>query len=322
MTSNEAGVARSSSELREAVLICNAKSRRGREWFPRAKECLKQSRLKLLEAHDLRDPSKMRQLVKKAVADEVPLIVIGGGDGSMSATASLLKGSKSVLGVLPLGTGNAFARDLGIPSDVEGACDILARGIISPVDLGRIGNRHFVNVATIGLTTRIAEALTDEGKKRFGRLVYVGAILKAAVGLRPFRATVSTDDGATHVFDTMQLVFGSGRYHAGPFPVTPDAEITDHLIHGYALKGTNKASFVRLFLNLWRGHHVVLSEVETFSFKNARVETKPKRRFVVDGEIGERAPVDVSIDPAAIRVVVSPEFPGSQRLPEVSATHS
>lgn len=292
-----------------AILVCNSKSRRGKEWYPQVQECLKGLGFELTGSYLLRDPGKLKPIVSKAVQDEVPLIIVGGGDGSMSTVAPLLKGSKSILGVLPLGTGNAFARDLGVPSEVEGACRVLKEHFVAPVDLGLIGGRHFVNVATVGLTTRIAEALTDEAKKKFGRLVYLGAVIKAAVGMRPFRATITTES-EKRVFETMQIVFGSGRFHAGPFPVTPDAEITDHFIHGYALKGSNKSSFLRYALNLWGGHHVNLNDVEPFTFKRAKLETSPIRRFVVDGEIGERTPVEIAVDPGAIRVIASKDFPG------------
>lgn len=298
-----------SADLKNAILICNAKSRRGKEWFPLVEEELVKRGFRLTGSYDLRDPDRMKPLVQKAVKDETPLIIVGGGDGSMSSTASLLKGSNSILGVLPLGTGNAFARDLGIPSEVVGACDVLENGIVVPVDLGIVGGQHFVNVATVGLSTRIAEALTDDAKKKFGRFVYFGAILKSIAGLRAFRARLQTDNGEHH-FETMQIVFGSGRFHAGPFPVTKNAEIIDRHINGYALKGRQKSSWVKYAMHLFSGGHVDLPEVEEFSFVKGHLETEPRRRFVIDGEIGERTPTDISIDPGAVRVLVSKDFPG------------
>ncbi len=297
------------AQLRQAVLICNAKSRRGREWYPAVHRKLIEDGFELLAAHDLRDPSKISGLVKKAVADKVPLIIVGGGDGTMSACASFFKGSDSILGVLPFGTGNAFARDLGIPADVDGACQVLAEGIPRKVDLGLAGKKHFVNVVTVGLSTRIAEALDDEAKKRLGRFVYAVAIFKAVVAHRPFVAKIITPE-KTETFETMQVVFGSGRFHAGPFPVTPEAEITDHYLNGYALKSTSKGSLLKYALKLWGGHHVDMPEIESFQVKSARVETYPSRRVIIDGESGARTPIDIAIDPAAIRVLVAPNFPG------------
>lgn len=297
---------------RQAVLICNAQSRRGREWYPAVQRKLLEGGFELLFSEDVRKPANIRPLVAKAVKDKVPLIIVGGGDGTMSACATELKGSESVLGVLPLGTGNAFARDLGIPADVDGACQVLADGTPRSVDLGITCDRHFVNVATVGLTTLIAEELNDDQKKRFGRFVYAIAVARAVSKIRPFHAKL-TRDGKVEEFDTMQVVFGSGRFHAGPFPVTPDAEITDHFLHGYTLRTTTKGALLKYALSLWGGRHVMLPEVESFTLKKARLETSPKERVVIDGEIGQHTPIDVAIDPGALRVLVSRDFPGDQR---------
>jgi YegS/Rv2252/BmrU family lipid kinase len=228
----------------------------------------------------------------------------------MSGCAGEFKGSDSVMGVLPLGTGNAFARDLGIPSDVEGACRVLLEGIPRQIDLGIACDRHFVNVATVGLTTLIAEELRDEQKRRFGRFVYALAAIRALARLRPFHAVLRTPDGVEE-FETMQIVFGSGRFHAGPFPVTPDAEITDRFLHGYALKTTSKGALLKMAIRLWGARHVQLPEVESFRLKRATLETTPRERVVIDGEIVGHTPTELSIDPAAIRVMAAKDFPGA-----------
>ena len=296
--------------LRRAALICNAKSRRGAEWFPAVRAKLLEEGFELVVSEDLKDPSKIRPMVEKAAADKIPLIIVGGGDGTMSSTAEVLSKSSSVMGVLPMGTGNAFARDLGIPSDVEGACRVLVEGSACDVDLGIVGNKHFVNVVTVGLTTRIAESLDDQAKKKLGRFVYAFAIARAVAGLKPFRATLTKPDGV-ETFETMQIVFGSGRFHAGPFPVTPDAEITDNVLHGYALKGANKSSLLKYAFSLWGGRHVKLPEVEEFRIKKATLDTQPKQRVVIDGEVAQRTPIDLAVDPAALRVMVARDFPGA-----------
>lgn len=315
MSSTPSGSDQPQPGLRRAVLFCNSKSRRGREWYPAVDEALRREGFELLASRALRDPSQMLPLVQQAVRDKVPLIIVGGGDGTMSATASALKGSESIMGVLPLGTGNAFARDLGVPSDVEGACRILIDGAPRRVDLGIANGKHFVNVATVGLTTRIAEALDDGDKKRLGRFVYALAIMKAVGGLKPFEARITEDDRVVHRFQTMQVVFGSGRFHAGPFPVTPDAEIDDHFLHGYALKGTSKAALLKYALHLWGGRHVDLPEVEAFTIRRGRLETVPRKQVVLDGELMGKTPVDVAIDPGAITVMAARDFPGSGESP-------
>lgn len=297
---------------RRAVLICNARSRRGEEWYPQIRQQLLDAGFELSVAELVRDPKRMGPMVEQAVRDEVPLIIVGGGDGTMSSSADILRSSSSVMGVLPLGTGNAFARDLGIPVDVEGACKVLVEGRPLDVDLGLAGKKVFVNVATVGLTTRIAEALTDDAKRKLGRFVYAFAIAKAVYGIKPFVATLKRD-GRTETFETMQVVFGSGRFHAGPFPVTPDAEITDHVLHGYALKTRSKGTLLKYAFSMWGGHHVNLPEVEVFTMKAGTLSTEPRKLMVIDGEVSQRTPIDLRIDPAALKVLVSPEFHQANR---------
>lgn len=297
-----------SSELpTEAILVVNCGSRRGKEWYDRATDALAKSGLKLRGAHSCSKPGESIGLIKRAVKDGTPLIIVGGGDGTLSSAAEVLVNSESILGVLPMGTGNAFARDLGIPPDPERAIEILTTGKLARVDLGLANKKLFVNVATVGLTTRIAEGLTGESKRRLGRMVYAFAVARAVALMKPFKARLTTDEG-TDEYTTMQFVVGSGRFHAGPFPVTPDAEITDRMLNGYVLATTRKGVLLKYALHLWGGHQVNLPEVHAFSTKEGRLETTPAKRITVDGEISDHTPLDFKVLPSALRVIVPQEF--------------
>src|SRR5689334_5144889 len=119
--------------LRQAVLIVNTQARSGRLQFRAAVDLLQDRGFELTEAVAARNPAKIPVIVREAILNGAPLVIIGGGDGTLSSTLSCFVGSSSVLGVLPLGTGNQFARDLGIPCDVVRACEILASGKVACV---------------------------------------------------------------------------------------------------------------------------------------------------------------------------------------------
>lgn len=292
---------------KQAVLIVNTKSRRGKEWYRSAKACLLRHGVNLVESYELRHPARLPEVTKKAVESGVPLVIVGGGDGTLSAVARYFVKSKTVMGVLPLGTGNQFARDLGIAADVESACETIAKGKVAEVDLGVAGDDYFLNVATVGLTTLIAEELTNEAKRSLGRLVYLVALSRALRRVRPFKATLTTPEG-THTFETLQIVIGNGRYHAGPFPLAPDATITDGKLTVYALAGTSRWELFRLALNLPGGHQVTLPDVPVYSVSGGSLKTEPIQRVTVDGEIVFKTPIAFGIAPAALRVMVPQSF--------------
>lgn len=260
-------------------------------------------------ARRFRDIERLKAEVKGAIGRGVPLIVAGGGDGTFSSIARYFVESQSTLGVLPLGTGNAFARDLGILADVRQACETIVNGKTAQVDLGYAGDDYFLNVATLGLSTLIARNLTDVEKKRWGRFVYAFAIVRALRKVHPFRVSIASDNGEQE-FETLQVVLGNGRFHAGPFPLSPDASITEGKLTLYALRTTQKSAFLRLAFRLPLAHHVDLMEVHCEETAQGMISTKPRARVTVDGEVCEKTPLEYHVVPGALRVRVPQSFAG------------
>jgi diacylglycerol kinase (ATP) len=291
------------------VLIVNTRSRRGREWFSEAQTVLRELGVELESAKTFRTIQELTAEASSAIRRKVPLVIAGGGDGTFSAIARYFVGSDSVLGVLPLGTGNAFARDLGIPAELPTACAVVAQGRTATVDLGTAAGDYFLNVATVGVTSLIARALTDESKRRLGRFVYAVALIRALKSARPFRLVLETENG-TAEFETLQLVVGNGRYHAGPFPLSPDASITEGKLSLYALHTTSKAAFLKLGLYLPFGRQVDLPEVHHQETIGGRITTHPALPATIDGEVCARTPFRFGIEPDCLRVMVPPDFSG------------
>ena len=294
---------------KRAVLIVNTKSRRGREWFDVAQKALKAHGIEIEKAHHFERFEELMAEAREAVGRGVPLVVAGGGDGTFNALSDLFAGSQSVLGLLPLGTGNSLARDLGIVADVERACEIIATGKIQEIDLGFVNGTHFVNVATIGLTTRIAQNLTNSMKKRLGRFVYAVAIYRAMRRSRPFRAVLETENGKRE-FDCLQFVIGNGHFHAGPFPIAPDASIVSGSLNIYAVKGRSKWALLRYALSLPGGHHIALDEVFSEKCDGGKLTTSPPKEVTVDGEVCTRTPIEFRSVPKGMKVVVPADWEG------------
>lgn len=289
-----------------AALIVNGKSRRGREWFAQTENALREAGINLTLSKLVKDPRQMSSLVIDSIAKGTPLVCVGGGDGTFSAVAQHFIGKESILGVLPLGTGNSLARDLGINANVDEAVKTMTEGKVEHIDLGKVNDEYFVNVATIGLTTRIAEGLDDTAKKRFGRAAYLFAIIKAVASASPFRVDL-TVDGERHSFRSPQIVVGSGRYHGGPFPVTPEASIESGKLAGYVLTSTKRWVLFKYAINLWLKRQTQMPEVFPFAATSLTIRTSPTKRITIDGEIKIRTPGEFKILPAAIKVMVPNE---------------
>ncbi len=128
---------------KEAVLIVNAHSRKGRALFRRAVFRLREAGIRLTAAHAVRKPKDLIPTVKEAVRGGAPMVIVGGGDGSLSSAVDELIDRDCVFALLPLGTANSFARTLGIPLDLDGAIRTIATGRRRRVDLGVIDGDYY-----------------------------------------------------------------------------------------------------------------------------------------------------------------------------------
>jgi len=292
---------------RESVLLVNAGSRRGQENFESIRQKLLEEGVNLVKANAYTNHDRLLSDAALAVRSKTPLIIVGGGDGTLGSVAGLVANSDSSMAVLPLGTGNEFARDLQIPMAIDEACDVVSKGRTIEVDLGRIQDHCFVNVATVGLTTKIAEQLTDSMKKRFGRFTYAFAIFAGLRNIRSFHAKLSTENGETE-FECLQLVIGNGRLHAGPFPVLPDARLRAGKFSIYAVMGSRRSDLLKYALMLPGGHHSRLAEVHAEYATAGTLETQPRIKTTVDGEILCRTPIKFECLPSALKVIVPGDF--------------
>ncbi|MDR3688272.1 MAG: YegS/Rv2252/BmrU family lipid kinase [Fimbriimonas sp.] len=290
-----------------ATLYFNSRSRQGAVGLDQARRLLMDGGIEVVESHTFANAQRLMWAVETDVRRKMPLIIVGGGDGTLSAAAQYLSGKESILGVLPAGTGNAFARDLGISTNIEAACGAILNGKVAKVDVGIIGDRKFLNVATIGLSTRIAMGLQPSEKRILGRWAYIMSLSRALATIRPFRVRLELASGVFE-FDSLQVVIGNGRFHAGPFPVAPDASITGGWLSIYALASSRKSALLKLAIDRLGGDFVKFEEVKSFRVHSGRLSTEPSKRITIDGETCLRAPVDFGIAAQSLKVMTPIDF--------------
>jgi YegS/Rv2252/BmrU family lipid kinase len=289
---------------RPITLIVNAHSRRGRAEFQTAVKALKAAGMPLLEAHALKNKADMVRLLKREVSNNAGMVIVGGGDGTLSEAASYLVNTSVAMGVLPMGTGNTLARSLGIPLDLYGAAEALVSGHVQEMDVGSANGQIFLNSVTLGFSSEIAHALDKRVKRRLGLLAWPYIGIRVFVKHRPLLLKVVSADTSYHV-RTHQLVVANGRYIAGPVTAAPDASLQDHRLDVFVLGGAGKGSLVRTALNLLRGRHVDDHGARYFTTQEVHIESmRAPIPADVDGEICNGTPLDIKMLPRALKLVV------------------
>ncbi len=241
-------------------------------------------------------------------------VLVGGGDGTINAALSAVLECGVPLGVLPLGTANDFARTLGIPKDLRAACEVLAAGRCGVVDVGMANGQPFVNAAGMGLSTRVARALDRDTKGWLGWLSYPAAVLASLRDQRPFRADIAVGSRRVRV-TSIQLTVGNGVYYGGGTPLADDASIRDGELDLYNVRALPLERLLRVAFAIRRGSQRQLEDgVDTLRGHRFRIETQPAVTVSLDGEPLLQTPVEFSVAPGALRVLLPP---GRVEAPEL-----
>jgi YegS/Rv2252/BmrU family lipid kinase len=289
----------STSRPRRVLLLINPASRRGASLASTAARLLEQQGLQV-EAGNAASREEVGSLIEGA-ADGVDAVVVGGGDGSINAVLPALLRTGLPLGVLPLGTANDFARTLGLPVDLASAVRVIAEGATCGVDVGVVNGHPFLNVASLGLSTDLAQRLTGVGKRRWGRLSYAAAALAVLARARPFRAVIVAGGQAVRV-QTYQIAVGNGRYYGGGLPVRHDASIGDGRLDLYSLEFKAVGSLLLAGLAFRRGRQGAWREVRELQCTRFQVRTRRPRPVNLDGELLTLTPARFDLLPQALAV--------------------
>lgn len=287
---------------RDAALIVNVHSRKGEALFQQAREKLEAAGVRLIAAHAVRDPERLQETVREAVSNGAPMVIVGGGDGSLSGTVDELVGKDCVFGVLPLGTANSFARTLGIPLDLDGAVQVIAQGRRRRIDLGMIDHDYFVNAASLGLSPMIGKTVPHKLKRYLGRIGYLIWAVKCSVGFRAFRLMIDDGQAERRMWSTEVRIL-NGPYHGG-VELSDRADVDSGEIVVQAVVGRSHA---RLAWD-WYAKFFKLrdrdAQTEEFRGQSFRIETQPRQRISIDGEVVARTPATVKVAAGAIDVAV------------------
>lgn len=290
------------SSPRSAILIVNALSRQGRKQYDAACARLREAGIELTEAIAIEKPGTLPRIVAEAMQKRPPMLIVGGGDGSLSCAVDELVGTDTVFAVLPLGTANSFARSLQIPLDLDGAIEVIAQGEARRIDLGMIDDDYFCNCAAIGLSTRIGGHIPPLLKKTLGRIGYLVWATWQSMKFRSFTLVV-THDGIGERIEALEVRIANGPYHGG-VELVDEADPESGEIVVQAVIGSSPAQLGWSWFTSWLRLRARKDTTVEYRGRRIEVETIPPLKVSIDGEVLAKTPFTAKVAPKAVRMMV------------------
>ncbi|MEJ7806295.1 MAG: diacylglycerol kinase family protein [Telluria sp.] len=245
----------------------------------------------------------------RAALDEgMQIVVAGGGDGTINAVASVVADTGVAFGVLPLGTLNHFAKDAGIPLQLDEAIATIAGGARRQVDVGEVNDRIFLNNSSLGLYPDIVRD-REKQQNRFGRGKWLAALWATLGALRryPFLSVrLKMDDGTDHARRTPFVFIGNNPYTMQGFCIGERAALDGGKLSLYVAQRPGRLALLRLGWSALCGRLAQERDFDVLSAENLEIDTRHKRiRVATDGEVTVMlTPLRYRIRPGALCVIV------------------
>ena len=278
--------------------------------------CDREEARRLIEGHfaalglscSVNEPGQSGELddqVPQAVRDGSDLIVAAGGDGTVSAVIGALVGSETPVGIIPLGTANVLARELGVPLDIEAACQLLTGPhSVARIDAMEIKGHHYVTQVGVGVDALMIRDTPTEHKKRFGRAAYLWTAFVRMVGFQPIRFTLTIDGVEVRRKASEVVVANSGILGQPPFRWGEDVKPDDGRLDLCVVRAETLANYVMIAWHVARGEHKKNPSVRYWKVnREVTISTRKPTPVQADGEIVGETPVTVRVVPGAVRVV-------------------
>lgn len=240
-------------------------------------------------------------LARDAVRAGFTSVVAAGGDGTINEVANGIAGSAAALGVLPLGTMNVFATELGLPAHDLGRCwDIIARQETRLIDLPRANGKSFVQLAGVGLDAQVVKETSLAFKRNFGPLSYLISAAQIAAR-RPPRLVIESEQAVTD--EGSFVLIGNGRNYGGPFPFFKQAVPDDGKFDVLVFKRLGYIDLIRYMQDVFFSRQISAPEVEYFQTDWLRVSSEEEVPVEIDGELTSNCPVEFALEGRKLRVL-------------------
>jgi diacylglycerol kinase (ATP) len=288
----------SQSFEQNTVVILNPAARgdRAGHWRSRVEKVVRGATL-----HATSRIGEAELLARKAAREGFKRIVAAGGDGTINEVVNGLAGTTAALGLLPIGTVNVFATELGLPAgDLKQCWQIICDGRTRTIDLPSANGKHFVQLAGIGLDAQAVKETSVAFKRSFGPLSYL--VSAAQIASRPPPHLVVESKGGPTIEGSFVLV-GNGRLYGGPFPFFKRALIDDGLLDVVVFKRIGYLDIIRYLQDVIFSSSISMPDLDYFQSKRLRVSSEEEVPVEVDGELIGNCPVEFRMRERSLRVL-------------------
>jgi YegS/Rv2252/BmrU family lipid kinase len=240
-------------------------------------------------------------LARRAADEGFGKVVAAGGDGTVNEVVNGIAGSSVALGLLPIGTVNVFAMELGLPwRNLELCWDIIQGDDVRLVDLPSANERFFVQLAGVGLDAQVVKETSLAFKRSFGPLSYLISAAQIAARQPP---KLFIESASTSVDEASFVLVGNGRLYGGPFPFFKHAIIDDGLFDVVLFKRLRYLEIIKYLQNVVFSSDIRAPDIEYFQTKHLRVASAQDVPLELDGELAGSCPIDFRIEEKALRVL-------------------
>jgi diacylglycerol kinase (ATP) len=241
-------------------------------------------------------------MARRGVAEGFEKIVAAGGDGTINEVVNGLAGTNATLGLLPIGTMNVFATELGLPvNNLELCWEIVNGDSIRAVDLPKANLKFFVQLAGVGLDAQVVKETSSNLKKNFGPLSYLISAVQIAAR-KPPKLFIQSEDAS--IDEGSFVLVGNGRLYGGPFPFFKHAALDDGLLDVIVFKRLGYLEIIKYLQDVIFSSEIRVPEIEYFQTRQLRVESDQSVPVELDGELVGNCPVEFSVRDRSLRVLV------------------
>lgn len=246
------------------------------------------------------EAGEAREFARQAVQQGVATVVAAGGDGTVNEVVNGIAGSDVALGLLPIGTMNVFAAELGIPAnDLRKCWEIIEAGHTRRVDLPQAGGHAFVQLAGIGFDAQIVKETDWDFRKNFGPLSYLVTATQIASRHPPGLIVEANGKQKRGSF----VLVGNGRYYGGPFVIFKNAKLDDGKLDVLIFKNLGYLDIVRYLSGIVFGTHLDMHDVEYFQTRKAVMRSAEEVPVEVDGEVIGNLPMTFRMSSRKLKVL-------------------